>query len=185
MFYIMEAPILSTKIIQDMKGILITALLAFGIGTTTATFAQDHTYYHQYSTGGHIIMRDNDPEAIATNKTVILEKQAGGLTRQQEKKVYKLYKKEAKQEVKLRTVKQENREAMKDILTKEQYAKMLAYRQKDRDERQYSGTDHSGRTLHMQKAPHTRKTMHTHKKARKGKAYSNSAKCDKACCNRK
>lgn len=147
-----------------MKGILLGALLSLG-GMVTTTSAQDY----RYRPG----MNDNDPQAIATNKTVILEQRAGGLTRKQEKKVYRLYKKEAKQEVKLKTLKQENREAIKEILTREQYVNVRGEHKKIRDEKNYGRTDHSGRTLHSQK------------KVKKSRQHTAAARCEKSCCARK
>ena len=67
--------------------------------------------------------KDKDPKAIAINKTAALDRKVQ-LTHQQEKKVQRLYKKEAKQMVKMQELKKENAAAIKDILTKEQLQKV-------------------------------------------------------------
>lgn len=127
-----------------MKGIMLIALLALGMGTSANLSAQDATtdkkYHPRYKMtaehkhrvamkgsspeGRHREVRwvETDPKAIAINKTIALDKKVG-LTAKQEKQVTKLYLKEAKQEVKLREIRRDNRQEMRTILTKEQFAK--------------------------------------------------------------
>lgn len=132
---------------------MIASLIALGLATSTTLTAQETKYHPRYV--GEAAAKDQkekskivqhkqenstfhyartskmkfekDPKAIAINKTVALDKKVG-LTHKQEKKVQRLYKKEAKQMVKLQELRKENRLAMRDILTKEQLAKAKQHR---------------------------------------------------------
>lgn len=131
-----------------MKGIILAGFLALGIGTTTTMAAQETKYHARYRgeiagkettqrpqvqpikkdvvqyhnrPAHHAKMKiEKDPKAMAINKTIALDKKVG-LTHKQEKKVQRLYYKEAKQVAKLQELRKENRMAMKDILTQEQW----------------------------------------------------------------
>lgn len=153
-----------------MKGIIIAAIVSLGMASsvTAQQYRQQYTYIA--TDRG---MKDKDPQAIATNKTVILDQRAGGLTRKQEKKVYRLYKKEARQEVKLRDLKQENRVAIKDILTREQYGKVRKNDRSNRDIRHYNRTSHNGTA-----------TQYTRKKAKKNRQHATISGCERTCCHK-
>jgi hypothetical protein len=159
------------------KNILIGVIASLGItlGTLT-TQAQNNTQYHPrykgnvvtvHNTRTHLntpVTRSIDPKAVAINKTTALDKKVG-LTQKQERKIYRLYKKEAKQENKLHEIRKENKHAMREILTKEQYAKVYS--------------QHSDRNIH-QKMVFKAKMNKEHKNFKK-----QSKSCDKACCNKK
>lgn len=130
-----------------MKRIALLAVLGLGLGFTTAAQAQttkalnEHIVMVDTKVQSHVrptkagvayavdrgprramVMQNLTAEEIATNKTAALDKRVGGLTNRQEKKVYKVYLKEAKQQVKLRDLKRENKAEIGDVLTKKQKA---------------------------------------------------------------
>lgn len=70
---------------------------------------------------------DRDPNAIAINKTAQLDRRVR-LNHKQERQVMRMYKKEAKQMVKLQDIRKENRHELKAILTNEQYQNMRPHK---------------------------------------------------------
>lgn len=118
-----------------MKNIILASALILGLGFSAnaqhRTIHQDAgqartTYYQVQPTKGtpyHTQKNQapKDPKEIARNKTAAMDRQVG-LSAKQERKVYRMQLKEAKQTVKLQEIRKENKQALKEVLTKEQMA---------------------------------------------------------------
>ena len=118
-----------------MKNILLASALVIGLSfsanaqyrtihqdaqqTRTTNYQVQHIKSAQYQT--QKAKTPKDPKEIARNKTAEMDRQVG-LSAKQERKVYRMSLKEAKQTIKLQELKKENKQTLKEVLTKEQMA---------------------------------------------------------------
>jgi len=162
-----------------MKNIILASALILGLGFSAT--AQQHNMRPMHNANGmqHNNMKQQepkDPRDIALNKTVAMNKQIG-LTPKQSRKVYRMELREAKQTIKLQDIKRENRQELKDVLTKEQMGGLKKQTPKKNGNMRNVKQAHSQTTVIRMQATNANKGM---------KMQKNDNKKDgsRACCNK-
>lgn len=171
-----------------MKNIILASALVLGLGfsanaqyrtihqdaqhTRTTNYQVQHTKGAQYHT--QKVQTPKDPKEIARNKTAAMDRQVG-LSAKQERKVYRMQLKEAKQTVKLQELKKENKQALKEVLTKEQMALVKKQNHKNNQQTYIITEMPNQRAAVQMKAKPTKMSQH--------KGNKNSTQ--PACCSKK
>ena len=100
-----------------MKKIIFCGIMALGLSYTT--FSQDRGHRRHHRTEQNM-RPSNDPKKRAVEKTIKLDKKVN-LTNKQERKVNRLHKAAAKQEIKLEKMRREHHQKYREILSPAQY----------------------------------------------------------------